>query len=66
MPKKGGFGSTEENMEDKQELVDNFEKLMPANKANALSLMRMALEVQENTLNEARERAEKAEGSPAA
>ena len=51
---------------DKQELVDKFEKLIPANRANALSLMRVALVAQENTLKEAREQAEKAMGKPAA
>ena len=56
---------------DTQELVEKFEKLIPANKANALSIMRATFAAQENTrkaMESARKASseEKVHGKPAA
>ena len=55
---------------DVQELVEKYRRLIPANKANALSNLRVALAAQENTKKameaERRLEAEKAMGKPAA
>jgi len=55
---------------DTQELVEKFEKLIPANKANALSIMRATFAAQENTKkameSAGRASAEKTRGKPAA